>query len=289
MCRITKEVLGLAVVAAFLWTGCSTAPESTDRFLTGQLTTIEIGDEITARLGNNDPINAVDGSAYRVYELRSTGDETVAIRVTTADFAPRIALFAPDGTLIEKSTHSTTTDLHHASYPPSHQAPRPVIVVGHLLESGSYRLVVSGDEAQSRGTFTLRSESIDSPPALEFGESANYILHHSSETRPGTAIPKIVHPLEVEELRAAEIHLRSDDFDAYLMVADADTGEILGENDDWGGTTNSRLVLELEPGSYEIWATAFDAPASGAYTVQVEEIEIERSEQFVVGIFFRRD
>lgn len=74
--------------------------------------------------------------------------------------------------------------------------------------------------------------------------------------------------------RAAEtvtLTLESDDFDAYLVLLDADTGEQLATDDDGAGGTNALLTLTLpESGEYQVRATSFDAGETGAYTLRLE-------------------
>jgi hypothetical protein len=93
-----------------------------------------------------------------------------------------------------------------------------------------------------------------------------------------------VFPIDLEEAASIEINLRSHDFDAYLTLAEANTSRVLSQNDDWGGSTDSRIIAELPAGSYEIWATSLNPNTpDGSYTLEVSPGVIQRSEAFTLG------
>jgi hypothetical protein len=56
--------------------------------------------------------------------------------------------------------------------------------------------------------------------------------------------------------------------DTYLHVYDAD-GNLIGENDDSGGTLNSRIELAVEPGVYFVSAGSYDDSETGDYRLDV--------------------
>jgi len=60
----------------------------------------------------------------------------------------------------------------------------------------------------------------------------------------------------------------TDGVDTYLRVYDGD-GNLIDENDDSGGTLNSRLEMAVKPGTYFISAGSYDDAESGAYQVDV--------------------
>ncbi len=67
------------------------------------------------------------------------------------------------------------------------------------------------------------------------------------------------------------IDLESFDFDAYLVLYDRDTGEVLYENDDVNDfDTDARLSGYLPRGRYVIAATSFEAGQTGGYVLTVD-------------------
>lgn len=67
------------------------------------------------------------------------------------------------------------------------------------------------------------------------------------------------------------IDLESVDFDAYLVLYDAQTGQLLYENDDINEfDTDARLSGTLPRGRYIISATTFEAGETGRYVLTVD-------------------
>jgi hypothetical protein len=65
------------------------------------------------------------------------------------------------------------------------------------------------------------------------------------------------------------IDLRSNAFDAYLVLAD-DAGLVLAEDDDSGGGLDARIVWRARyTGAYRIYATTYARGAQGAYRLSV--------------------
>jgi len=67
------------------------------------------------------------------------------------------------------------------------------------------------------------------------------------------------------------IDLESFDFDAYLVLYDRDTGELLADNDDLNSfDSDARLAGYLPRGRYVIGATSFDVGETGQYVLTVD-------------------
>ncbi|MGP1383496.1 MAG: CHAT domain-containing protein [Thainema sp.] len=66
------------------------------------------------------------------------------------------------------------------------------------------------------------------------------------------------------------IEMSSHAFDTYLILLDSG-GNLIVENDDGGGSTNSRIVLTLPSnGAYRIYANSYDAGATGQYSLSLQ-------------------
>lgn len=73
---------------------------------------------------------------------------------------------------------------------------------------------------------------------------------------------------EGESGQAMTIELQSEEFDTVLLLKGPD-GEIVNSNDDFGGTLNSTIVIELpESGEYSAIATSFSGQG-GSYQIEV--------------------
>jgi len=66
-----------------------------------------------------------------------------------------------------------------------------------------------------------------------------------------------------------DLHLNSDDFDAYLILLDT-KGDVISQDDDSGGGTNARITTMLHAGTYYVVAKPFsDYFSQGAYTLSL--------------------
>ena len=63
------------------------------------------------------------------------------------------------------------------------------------------------------------------------------------------------------------IDLASNQFDAYLILFDRRTGQVIEENDDGPFDTDARIAGFLERGDYVIGVTSFDPGEIGQYTL----------------------
>lgn len=68
------------------------------------------------------------------------------------------------------------------------------------------------------------------------------------------------------------VDVRSAEFDAFLIIADS-IGHPLHRDDDAGSNGNARLTVELEPGSYQLWATSYSSGSTGAYGLSMVPVE----------------
>ncbi len=81
-------------------------------------------------------------------------------------------------------------------------------------------------------------------------------------------------PFIVEEEARYSISLQSEDFDAYLILISFERRglEFLEVNDDRGGSTDSKVIRVLEPGSYGAIVMSYFGEG-GEFTLLLEEVE----------------
>jgi hypothetical protein len=104
--------------------------------------------------------------------------------------------------------------------------------------------------------------------------------------------PETLYSFEVEAGATVQITLVSDDFDPFLVLADADGNE-LATDDDSAGNLDSRISYTFpDGGEYMLTATSFSAhnggaARTGAYTLTLTSVEVETIEygETVEGVF----
>lgn len=221
-----------------------TAPE----LLEGQ----PVDGELTAASGRNFK----DGSYLDVLVLRSAGGETVDVRVESDDFDVYLTLVSPAGEVLGANDYVQ----------PLGDAFDAARVRAELPEAGAYLVVVSGYGPADLGRYTATRSRFVAPPkvAVDVGVPGSYA---------GDLAEAAVDSLWITLAEPATVvaHLRSVAFDAVLEAYDA-LGGFIDANDDFDDT-NSRLVLDLEPGRYEFLAKGYWEDASGAYTFEVDFYE----------------
>ncbi|HRQ79062.1 MAG TPA: PPC domain-containing protein [Gemmatimonadaceae bacterium] len=142
---------------------------------------------------------------------------------------------------------------------------------------GSYIIVAQSLQEDGRGPFVLRVEETDPPvtPAaipIAIGETT-----HGTITNDSPVDDEQGYSFNHFRLRASgqrvRILLRSDDFDAYLVLMQLDGRggeEEVEANDDGGGDMNSRITRVLD-GEYRIVVRPLSGDGRGSYTLSVEE------------------
>lgn len=81
---------------------------------------------------------------------------------------------------------------------------------------------------------------------------------------------------DLEEDAMVEVVLESEDFDAYLQLVNAATGEVVDFNDDADGSTNARLrFAPMEDTGYVLEVSAINIASSGDYTLSINSISAD--------------
>ncbi len=72
------------------------------------------------------------------------------------------------------------------------------------------------------------------------------------------------------------ITLDSEEFDPYMVVVSIDRGraDYLAMNDDGGTDWNSRLILDLEPGSYGVVVNSYSGSDDSPFSISVSPVEL---------------
>lgn len=214
------------------------------------------GGTVAGELSDRSGQNFKDGSRVEVLVLRAQAGRPLVLDVTSDDFDAFLSVFAPDGTLLDQNDDGPTSfDPQLAFTPPA---------------DGAYLLVVSGFGARDLGAFQVSARQVE-PVAMATLPLSGIVSDELRGDEPADPEvgygPTRFYEMVVEERSLVRLQLSSLDFDTVLTLFD----EIgwLDQNDDAGGTTDSQLFLELEPGVYRVAVSAWGEGAGG-FTLQAD-------------------
>ncbi|MCH8551653.1 MAG: hypothetical protein LAT62_06940, partial [Natronospirillum sp.] len=221
---------------------------------------------VRGEFGRSTPVNPRAGTHYQTYHVDIDADQLVMISASSDDFATSLTLYSPDGTMLQMA--SSLDDW-------GYQLERSRLI-RQTVSAGTYTLVVSAEGPGQVGQYALSLEHLREDAELTVpGEARGYLAGGTGRSHPYTGAAMRVYPISVEEAVTLDLRLASEDFDAFLTLVEADSQDIVAENDDWGGSTDSRILIALEPGDYELWATGFFEDSAGLFTVSASEREIQ--------------
>lgn len=109
---------------------------------------------------------------------------------------------------------------------------------------------------------------------IAFGSTLSGALQTTDSRVRGSATGPFAdtYRFTVDTAQNISFEMRSVTVDSFLLAFDAESGELIGFNDDRGTGLNSRLELSLPPGTYEVEATSFDPGETGPYTVSLTSL-----------------
>lgn len=199
-----------------------------------------------------------DGQPVDYFTFTLPADSTVAAFMISSDLDGAL-------TLTDSSGNPLRTDTDSYGYND------PMIV--QWLPAGTYQLAARAGTASSGGLYQvdLRTAAGPRPPfcspvgSLAAGGSASGAIGFASCQYYGTFAD--LYQVQLASDATIDLRLNSTDFDAYLILLDAE-GNLAAQDDDSGGGTNSRIQTMLPAGTYYIVAKPNgDYTASGAYTI----------------------
>lgn len=182
-----------------------------------------------------------NGQAVDLYQFTLPSDGVVAAVMTSGDFAGDLTVTDASGNLLRHDRNS--------------YAPNDPLIV-QFLRAGTYQVAARASISGSGGLYqvTLITTLGPRPPfcgalaSLPLGSSVTASLSTTScQYADGTFAD--IYPLTLAADTSIDLRLNSGDFDAYLVLLDA-KGNLLAQDDDSGGGTNSRIVQQLSAGTY---------------------------------------
>ena len=223
----------------------------------GRIETIRPGQQLTGRLEPGDRPHG--GGGYEdLWEFDARADMDVMIEMRSTEIDSDLELRDPAGALVQENDDGGGGN--------------DALIMAHLTRPGRYRIVArSYGDRVSTGNYTLALTSVGEVARpgrvveLHEGQVAAGRLE-SGDSLIGDSTYADVFLFRAPRDGDVTIDLISGDFDAYLIVKDAE-GQVLGTDDDGGDGNNSRLTLPMRAGqTYRIYANSYgEDRATGLY------------------------
>ncbi|MEG0186173.1 MAG: ABC transporter substrate-binding protein [Stenotrophomonas sp.] len=241
--RITAIALAVATVVAV--GGCNRMGASTD---VGKAPPLEFDKPVSGEITSRSGINFNDGSHHQVYQMKLEDKQLVGIKLTGA-LKGSVAVFN-NGILVANS---------NAGYDRADDGSLAFRANG----AGIYQVAVNADDTDAFGPYRLRAEKLvayDGKPIKAGGEIADLLVSKSQD-----------YTLQVDKAGMYEISLESNAFDTVLKL---EGNGARSENDDTAESTDSRISLPLEPGSYTLTVRSLGEDATGAFKLTAKRTEM---------------
>lgn len=148
-----------------------------------------------------------------------------------------------------------------------------------------YRLRVTSYASGATGAYTLRT--MPAPPTLAFGQRLSGTLSStdsSNPTRSGTFADdyRLTGTTAGQQVR---LNLDASNFDSYVQLVNANTGQVIDFNDDANGTYNAQLTFTVQSDiNYLARVTSYRAGATGSYTLSALSPTVATPSLPVIGL-----
>jgi hypothetical protein len=228
----------------------------------GRTARIAVGQRLAGRLEHGDQARE-EGGVLDEWEFDGTEGEDVTIELRSPAFDTYLELRSPGGDLVAENDDGFGEGTDS-------------FISAHLPRAGRYRIVARGyGETEATGLYELALGAA-TPPAppgrvveVRLGET------YTGRLEPGDSAMGDSSYADVFLFRPAWsgqvlFQLRSSDFDAYLLLQDAD-GRTLASDDDGGSGTDSQLTFEVVAGrAYRVVANSYgEERSTGLYRLTV--------------------
>ena len=207
-----------------------------------------------------------DGSWEDRYDVQLTQAAALRLRVSSSAIAPFMVLTDANEAVIDQAsaargaTATLEKELVAGRY--------TVLVRGGRNELGAYRLIVEP-----------AVNPCDITRVLSLGQTTQETFANGDCALAGQSGGPVRfferYGLVLTERTSVQIDMTSTAVDAYLVIQNAQTGEVVAENDDVAqGNTNARVVADLPAGPYIINATTYGTGETGAFSLSVARVQV---------------
>lgn len=224
-------------------------------------TPLRVGQTLTGTLDASDP-QMQEGPHYDAYVLRGQPGQRVVVRMRSDDFDAylhygRAGADGWEATLVDDdggdglNARLTLT----------------------LDAEGGYELRASSLDEEELGTYEISlMERRDVPPGrIRVGQTVRGELTQTDYEGEG---PEDHYLITGRQGETVTVFAESNDFDAYLVLASDNEGELweVNADDDSGVATDAQMVVAFqESGEYHVVVRSFGGDGAGAYTLRVQE------------------
>ncbi|HEY9848183.1 MAG TPA: Calx-beta domain-containing protein [Leptolyngbyaceae cyanobacterium] len=175
--------------------------------------------------------------------------------------------------LLEEIGHALDNQLNDADTPGDEGEIFSALVRGEKLEVEDLQRMKAEDDT---ATITLEGQEIQIEQAnINLNQTINESLSSADPNNP-TRSGRFADEYTlsgVSDWQQIQVNLNSSDFDSFLQLVNASTGELISSDDDSGGRPNAQISFTKYPGiDYLIRATSFDSGATGNYTLNTSSL-----------------
>lgn len=225
---------------------------------------MSVGDSVSGELTETDGVSA-DERFFDEYDIQTRAGQRLAVTLRSDVYDTLVEIYR---TGADGAQELVTSDDDSAGDLDSRAIFAP--------EGGGYRLRVTSFGMSEVGAYELSVRDLGEPArprTLRLGRSVEDALTER-DALSETEARYDSYGFRLEEGDRAQFIARSDAFDTFLLVAQADGqgGYTYLNYDDDGladGTTNSRLIFTAdETGDYELWVLPLDPAGLGDYSLE---------------------
>lgn len=251
---------------------------------------IRPGQTVRGELSEDDPVEA-DSSYFDLWTIRGQPNQNVIVTMSSDDFDTYLAVGEQDGqawTQASANDDDASGESGTNSRLETRLGPDGVLHVhANSLSAGDTGRYALAVQAGGSGTDAGNSEPTPrpnptvtprDPPSVANiridGRVAGTLESSDGLMDDGTLYD--AYAFSGRSGQTVRITMRSEAFDTFLLVGRGRGADFnaLAFDDDAGGGTDSRIEVELpEAGIYIVRANAVFAEGTGAYTLEVEEVE----------------
>ncbi len=239
---------------------------------------LNYGTTTEGALGESDPERQTASGRVDTYRLEGAAGERVLVAMRSEVVNSLLWLVGPTGEVLARDDDSGGGRDAFLELVLPYSGTYLISAASTGGEFGHYELTLeSGDEVLARPT-----------PVIEVGVPLSANLEHGDDIQPGTGAYRDRYVLQGQAGQSLEIRLDSHEIDPLLVLI-GPAGEVLERDDDSGGGLNARIQTVLdESGQYVLYATSY-SPATGVYSLHVEDYQAEAVQAVLVAMDSRVD
>lgn len=233
---------------------------------------LRLGQTVTGRLDTADS-TMPDGTHYDIWTYDGQAGERISVTMRSSQFDPYLILAMERG--------GELTALHQNDDGGGGTDAR---LTFELPETATYLIYANAISSTDLGDYMLALEvgtAVETPlpdalreaasyPSIALGGEAAGTLGDESPLLPDQT-PYEAWSFTAQAGDLIEIEMRSEDFDAYLVIGAESGTELLTRDDDSGGGLDALAVFEAPAsGRYVVLANAVQQSARGAFTLRMD-------------------